>query len=56
MKDNSSQVVEDIKWVLFDDRNFDTSFKFQAWIGNGNSFVIQDSDGQEYRITVKKED
>ena len=54
-KDCSSQIVEDIKWILFDDRNFDESFKFQTWIGDGHSFIIQDDDGQEYRITVTRE-
>ena len=56
MRDLSSQIVEDIKWTLFDDRNFDTSFKFQTWVGDGCSFVIQDSDGQEYRVTVTREE
>lgn len=56
MRDCSSQIVEDIKWALFDDREFDTSFKFQTWVGNGNSFVIRDSDGQEYRVTVTREE
>lgn len=56
MKDCSSQIVEDVKWVLFDDREFDTSFKFQTWTGNGNSFVVRNGDGQEYRVTVTKEE
>lgn len=57
MGDYSSQIIEDIKWVLFDDRNFDTSsFKFVTWIGDGHSFIIQDDDGQEYRVTVTRED
>lgn len=55
-KDCSSQIVEDIKWILFDDREFDAPFEFQTWTGNGNSFVIQDIDGQEYRITVTREE
>ena len=55
MNDNISQVVEDIKWTLFDDRNFETSFSFETWTGNGNSFIVKDDDGQEYRITVTKE-
>lgn len=52
---NSSQIVEDIKWTLFDDRNFYNTFQFETWTGNSNSFIIKDEDGQEYRITVTKE-
>lgn len=52
---NSSQIVEDIKWTLFDDRNFKVSFKFETWTGNSNSFIITDEDGQEYRVIVEKE-
>lgn len=55
MNDNTSQVVEDIKWTLFDDRNFETSFSFETWAGDGNSFIVKDDDGQEYRVTVMKE-
>ena len=56
MVDNTNQIVEDIKWTLFDDRNFETSFNFETWAGNGNSFIVKDNDGQEYRITVTKEE
>lgn len=56
MNDNTSHVVEDIKWTLFDDRNFETSFSFETWVGNGNSFIVKDDDGQEYRITVTREE
>ena len=52
---NSSQIIEDIKWILFDDRNYDNSFKFKTWSGNSNSFIIKDEDGQEYRVIVEKE-
>lgn len=53
--DNASQIAEDIKWVLFDDRNFDLSLKFHSWTGNGNSFIVKDDDGNEYRVIVNKE-
>lgn len=55
VKDNTSQVVEDIKWALFNDRNFETTFNFETWAGDGNSFIVKDNDGQEYCITVTKE-
>ena len=56
MRNNAEQITDDIKWVLFDDRNFETSFEFETWTGEYNSFVVKDKDGQEYRITVTKEE
>ena len=56
MKDNSSQVVEDIKWILFDDRDYDSFTQFETWVGDGHSFIIRDEDGQEYRVTVTREE
>ena len=32
MKDNSSQVVEDIKWILFDDRDYDSFTNSNLWV------------------------
>lgn len=55
MNDNTSAIIEDIKWTLFDDRNYNNSFKFETWSGNSNSFIIKDEDGQEYRVIVEKE-
>lgn len=55
MSDNTSQIIEDIKWILFDDRSLGEAFKFVTWVGNGRSFIVADNDGQEYRITVEKE-
>ena len=55
MKDNSSQVVEDIKWILFDDRDYDSFTQFDGWVGDGHSFIIRDEDGQAYRVTVTRE-
>ena len=52
----SSQIIEDIKWALFDDREFKPSFKFATWVGDGHGFIIEDDDGQEYRVMVTKED
>lgn len=56
MKDNSSQVVEDIKWILFDDRDYDSFAQFETWVGDGHSFIIRDEDGQKYRVTVTREE
>ena len=56
MNDNTSQIIEDIKWILFNDREFAPSFKFETWVGDGSSFIVKDDyDGQEYRISVTKE-
>ena len=54
-EDNTSQIAEDIKWVLFDDRDFDLSLKFHSWTGNGNSFIVTNDDGNKYRVAVNKE-
>ena len=55
-KDNSNQVVEDIKKILFDDRDYDSFTQFETWVGDGHSFIIKDEDGQEYRVTVTREE
>ena len=55
MVDNSSQIVEDIKWILFDDRDYDSFMQFDTWVGDGHSFIIRDEDGQGYRVTVTRE-
>ena len=54
--DYSSQIIEDIKWTLFDDREFKPSFKFETWVGDSHSFVIKDNDGQKYRVTLTREE
>lgn len=56
MEDNSSQVVKDIKWILFDDRDYDSFTQFETWVDDGHSFIIKDEDGQEYRVTVTREE
>ena len=56
MIDRSEQIVEDIKWVMFgSEENFKYSVKFAYWCGDGHSFVVRDSDGDEYRVCVTKE-
>lgn len=56
MNDNTSQIVEDIKWTLFNDRSFETLFSFETWAGDDHSFIVKDNYGQEYRVTVTKEE
>jgi hypothetical protein len=61
--DNSSHIVEDIKFFLFGENennttnteNFSHGLNFATWAGDGHSFIVTDSDNQEYRITVIKE-
>ena len=63
MADNSSQIVEDIKWFMFDDESkeikndngFSHGLQFVAWAGDGQCFIVKDADGTEYRISVSKE-
>lgn len=54
--DNSSQIIEDIKWTLFDDRSFELLQVFATWSGDGHSFVLTDKDGMSYKLTVEKLD
>lgn len=63
MVDNSSQIVEDVKWFMFDDESkeiknengFSHGLQFVTWVGDGQSFIVKDADGTEYRIRVSKE-
>ena len=63
MADNSSQIVEDIKWFMFDDESkeiknengFSHGLQFVTWVGDGQCFIVKDADGTEYRIRVSKE-
>ena len=56
MNDSASFIVDDIKYVLFDDRNYEISFQFKKYVGDRESFIIKDDDGQEYRVTVTREE
>lgn len=49
-----NQIIEDIKYSLFDVRDFDHNLEFVSWTGNGDSFVVK-KDGQEYRVTISEE-
>ena len=63
MADNSSQIVEDIKWFMFNDESkeiknengFSHSLQFVTWVGDGQCFIVKDTDGTKYRIRVSKE-
>lgn len=64
MDDYSSQIVEDIKWFMFDDESkeiknengFSHRLQFVSWTGDGQSFIVKDLEGMEYRIHVSKEE
>lgn len=64
MRDDSSQIVEDIKWFMFDDatseikneKGFSHGLQFETWVGDGQSFIVKNDDGIEYRVRVSKED
>lgn len=62
-EDRSSQIIEDLKWFLFQDGtldviknefDFENPTKFVSWTGDGRSFIITDGDN-EYRIAISKE-
>lgn len=51
----ASQIIEDIKYILFNDRTFDPELKFVTWVSDSESFIVS-KDGKEYRISVKEEE
>jgi len=55
-KDKSSEIVENIKTIISDDRKIQASFIFDTWVGDGHSFVVRDEKGTGYRVRVDKED
>jgi hypothetical protein len=55
MEDNKSQIIEDIKYTLFNDRDFDPFLNFVKWTGDGNSFIIEDENNEKYKISISKE-
>ena len=60
---DSSQIVENIKWFLFDDESkeiknemgFSHGLQFVTWAGDGQCFIVKDADGTEYRVRVSRE-
>lgn len=63
MNDYSSRIVEDVKWFMFGDESkeiknengFSHELQFVTWAGDGQCFIVKDTDGTEYRIRVSKE-
>ena len=59
---DSSQIVENMKWFLFDDESkeiknemgFSHGLQFVTWAGNGQSFIVKDTGGIEYRVSVSR--
>lgn len=52
-RDNSSEIVEDIKWTLFNNRDYDLSFQFDEWVGDGHTITVKDKDETEYSVNVE---
>jgi len=61
--DDSSAIIENIKWFLYDDTSlehiknefgFSHETEFVSWVGDGHSFILKEDTG-EYRITISKE-
>lgn len=57
---NSSTIIENIKWFMFDDgskeiRNetgFTHDLRFVGWTGNQDSFIVEGADGAKYNVCV----
>lgn len=63
-KDKSSEIVENIKTIISDDREIQANFIFDTWVRDGHSFVVMDEKGTDlrsrldaagYRICIDKE-
>ena len=54
-KDKSSEIVENIKTIISDDRKTQANFIFDTWVGDGHSFVVRDEKGTGYRVRVDKD-
>lgn len=63
-KDKSSEIVENIKTIISDDRKTQANFIFDTWVGDGHSFVVMDEKGTDlksrleaagYRVCIDKE-
>ena len=50
-----SKVIEDIKYALFDDKEYDHGFNFETWTGDGESFVLS-NDKKKFRVIVREEE
>lgn len=55
--DCSSQIAEDIKYMMFNDRNvnFSQRLVFDAWVGDEHTFIIRDENGVSYRVSVEQQ-
>ena len=63
-KDKSSEIVENIKTIISDDREIQANFIFDTWVRDGHSFVVMDEKGTDlrsrleaagYRVCIDKE-
>ena len=64
MERELSQIIEDIKWFMFDDQDvneeiknekgFSHGLKFKTWCGDGCSFIVTEGE-KEIRIRVSEE-
>ena len=63
-RDCSSQIIEDVKWFMFEDGEhnevknefgFPHGLEFVSWCGDGRSFIVRDN-GEDYRLTITKEE
>lgn len=64
MDSRCSQLIEDIKWFMFDtgknpkvknEYGFTHGLEFVTWKGDGHSFICKDYEGIEYCISIARE-
>lgn len=56
MDDCSLSILEDIKEIVFSNRNYQTHITFETWAGDDHSFIVKGCDDKEYRVIVQKEE
>ena len=57
-------IIKDVKKFMFGDETrtmmnsdgFQHGLRFITWLGIGNAFIVQDADGELYRVTVEREE
>ena len=56
MDDHSHFIIADIHDVMFRNRNYNPPITFKTFVGDSCSMIVKDWDGQQYRVTVTREE
>ena len=56
MVDYSHFIIADIHDIMFKNRNYNPPITFETFVGDSRSMIVKDCDGQQYRVTVTREE